>query len=170
MSMLEHTKGVIKATLVAILIVFGLSLIIPQQIVLQHELVVNLSQDSVFSYLSDESNIRVYFPNLQGIDLEKKGEGEYVFKGHDDLLYRIELKSADRAKGVEITYFKEDEKAGVFLFTTRDQNNQTLFSQTQFWNLGYNPIMKLLGHQTKQESQDRLEDEMIAIKRIFENK
>ena len=166
--MFEHTKGVLKATAVAVIIVFGLSLFIPQQIVLQHELLVNESQDNVFKFLENPENMSDYFPNLVGIVMEDKGGGDFVFIGHDGELYRIELRTATQAKGVELTYYRNDEKQGMFLLTTKQTKSQTMLSQTQFWNLGYNPLTKLLGHQTKKESQDDLEDAMIKLKGIME--
>jgi hypothetical protein len=166
--MFQHTKGVIKALVVAVIAIFGLSFFMPSQIVLQKELVVNVPQEEVFSFLEDGGNIKSYFPNLEGVILEDKGYGDYIFIGHDDALYRLELRVADKAKGVELTYYKEDEKKGVFLFTTLKSENQTMLSQTQFWNLGYNPITKLLGHQTKDQSEDKLLDEMINLKETIE--
>jgi len=166
--MFQHTKGVIKALIIAVIAIFGLSFFMPSQIVLQQELVVNVSQDDVFTFLEDGNNIKSYFPNLEGITLEDKGDGDYIFIGHDDALYRLELKVSDKAKGVELTYYKEDDKKGVFVFTTVKSEDQTMLSQTQFWNLGYNPITKLLGHQTKDESEDRLLDEMIKLKEMLE--
>jgi len=166
--MFQHTKGVLIATGIAIALIFGLSLIIPQQIVLQHELVVNSPQDSVFHFLENANNMKSYFPNLEGIKMEDKGEGDFVFEGHDGELYRIELRVANKAKGVELSYYKNDDKKGVFLLTTKKHNEQTLLSQTQFWNLGYNPLTKILGHQTKDESLGNLQDEMIKLKITLE--
>jgi hypothetical protein len=166
--MFQHTKGVLKALVIAIVAIFGLSLIIPQQIALQHDIVVNLSQDSVFKFLENGENMKSYFPNLKGLKIEYKGDGDFVFIGHDGDLHRLELRTANKAKGVELTYYSDDDKKGVFLLTTKKYNNQTLLMQTQFWNLGYNPLAKLLGHQTKKESQEKLEDEMIILKSILE--
>lgn len=166
--MFEHTKGVLKALVIAIVAIFVLSLIMPQQIALQHEIVINLSQDSVFKYLENGDNIKSYFPNLKGLKIEDKGEGDYVFIGHDGELHRLELRAANKAKGVELTYFNDDDKKGVFLLTTQKYNGQTMLMQTQFWNLGYNPLARLWGHQTKKESQEKLEDEMIILKSILE--
>jgi len=166
--MFQHTKGVLVATGIAIALIFGLSLIIPQQVVLQHEIVVNSAQDSVFQFIANAKNMKSYFPNLKGIEMEDKGDGDFVFEGHDGGLYRIELRTANKAKGVELSYYRNDNKEGVFLLTTKKHNEQTLLSQVQYWNLGYNPITKLLGHQTKDESQDNLQDEMIRLKSIIE--
>ncbi|MFT6717218.1 MAG: hypothetical protein ACJA0Q_001869 [Saprospiraceae bacterium] len=167
--MFQHTKGIFKASVIAIALVFGLSLIIPQQLVLQHELVVNSSQDTVFEFLENPENMKLYFSNLQGLQMEDKGDGDFIFEGHDGELYRLEHRSASKAKGVEITYYKNEDKQGVFLLTTKKHNGQTLLLQTQFWNLGYNPLTKLMGHQTKDKNQENLQDEMIKLKELLED-
>lgn len=167
--MFQHIKGVLIATGIAVALIFGLSLIIPQQIVLQQEVIVNQPQDTVFQFLNNPENMNVYFPNLVGLTMEDKGGGDFVFEGHDGELYRLELRSANKAKGVELTYYKNDDKKGMFLLTTKKREGQTLLMQTQFWNLGYNPLVRLWGHQTKDKSQEKLEDEMIYLKKVLEN-
>ena len=99
--MFEHTKGIVKALVIAVVAIFGLSLIIPQQIALQHEIVINLHQDSVFNFLEDGTNMQSYFPNLKGLVIEDKGDGDYIFKGQLSHLSRKPITTQQYARIVK---------------------------------------------------------------------
>lgn len=166
--MIDHIKGVLIALGIAIVVIFALSLLMPQQIVIEDEVVINKSQDSVYLFLKEPKHVKHLFGDLEKVVLQEKESGTFVFKGGDGELYQLEVKAADQANGIEVNYFKSGEKTGVFIFKTKAFQNQTLLSQVQFWNLGLNPITKLLGHKTKDQTVLKLKDEMLNVKMILE--
>ena len=167
--MFQHVKGVLLALGIASVLLFLLSLLIPQQLVLTQEIVINQSQDSVYSYINDKKNIQNWMSDLKGLNLNVKNDHELIFKGRDEHLYRLEFLSANKAKGLEIQYFKEEEKKGVFVFYTKSQGNQTILTHQQFWNVGLNPVKKLLAFKSKKSTLEIIKKDLIQLKKTIEN-
>ncbi len=167
--MFQHVKGVLIALGIAVVLAFLLSLLIPQQLVLVEETVVNQPQDSVYAFIKDKNNLQTWVTDLNGLHLEQKSANEFIFKGRDEQLYRLEFYESDRAKGIEIRYFKAEEKKAVFVLSTKAQGNQTIVKQQQFWNLGINPFKKLLGFKSKDKSIELMERDMLRLKKRIEN-
>ena len=171
---MQHVKGVLIALGIAAVVVFLLSLLIPQQMVLIQETIVNEPQDSVYSFIKEKENLQTWVTDLNGLRLEEKltankNYEELTFTGHDKSHYRLEFYNSDRAKGLEIRYFKEDEKKAVFFITTKSQGAQTIVSLQQFWNLGINPFSKLIAFKSKKKSQEVLERDLTKLKKRIEN-
>lgn len=167
--MFQHVKGVLIALGIAAVLLFLLSLLIPQQLVLVNETVVNKNQQSTYDFIKEKSNLQSWVTDLNGLLLEEKDSTTLIFKGRDEQLYRLEFYDSDRAKGIEIRYFKNEEKKAVFVLSTKSQGEQTIIKQQQYWNLGINPFKKLLGFKSKEKSLDVMSRDMTKLKKRIEN-
>ncbi len=167
--MFQHTKGVLIALVTAVAGIMLLSLLMPQQIVLKKDVVINAPSDSVFTYFKNPSNFPIWMNGLSGIQTEIKDDNTLVYVGRDDEMHTIETSVADKALGIEVIHYKEGEKKGVFLIQAKPQGNQTIVTQTQFWNLGLNPFTKLLANKTKEKSEEALKRDMYSLKNTIEN-
>jgi uncharacterized membrane protein len=167
--MFQHAKGVLIALVTAVAGILLLSLLMSEQIVLKKDIVINAPSDSVFTYFKDPKNFPVWMNGLKGIKTEVKEDNTLIYIGRDEKMHSMVTSVADKALGIEVTYYKEESKTGVFLIQAKAQGNQTIVTQTQFWNLGVNPFTKLLANKTKDKSEQALKQDMYSLKNAIEN-
>lgn len=165
---MQHVKGVLVAAGIALLIVYLLSLFMASQLVLTKEIVINKNDDVVFNYVQNAENSPLWINDIKGVQLIDKGAGVYVFEGNDGGLYSFEFNIARNAKGLEISYFDGEDKEALFIIKCKSYGEQTVVQVVQYWNLGMNPFTKLLAYKTKEQSEGRLEDDLITLKNTLE--
>ena len=167
--MFQHTKGVLIALVSAVAGIMLLSLLMPQQIVLKKDVIINASSDSVFTYFKNPDNFSTWMHGLSGIKTEMKEDNTLIYVGRDEEMHSMVTSVADKALGIEVVHYKDGDKKGVFLIQAKAQGNQTIVTQTQFWNLGLNPFTKLLANKTKDKSEAALQEDMYSLKNAIEN-
>ena len=167
--MLQHAKGVIIAFLIAVASIFLLSFLMPSQIVIQKRVLVKESPAITYVHLKDIKEYTQWMSGLSGRKIDFPSENKLLFEGDDHQIHEFEVVVFDQSKSVEITYYQEKEKKAVLILTTSKVEGGTWINYQQIWDLGWNPITKLLALRTRDQSEEVLLDELLELKSIIEN-
>lgn len=160
----DHVRGVLIALGIAIVSIFGLSLMMSSQVIVQEDVVVNQPDSTVYNFLRDEGNLRLWISELEGIELREKSGGNYQYVGANSALHDLQIYTFDKNQSVELNFFKDGEKIAVFNLICDKVGEQSLVKISQFWYIGVNPISKLMAYNMDEQLEEKLKDDLYRLK------
>lgn len=166
--MLQHAKGVIIAFLIAVASIFLLSFLMPSQIVIQKRILVNESPLNAYEHLKDMRGYALWMAGLKGRKIDFPSQEKLLFEGEDQQIHELEVITFDKERSVEITYYQEKEKKAVLVLAASKVEGGTWINYQQIWDLGWNPIAKLMALRTREQSEEVLLDELLELKSVIE--
>lgn len=166
--MKQHIKGVLIALIVAVASVFLLSLLMPSQIVLEQKVFVRAKPEKCYLELKNKQGYQEWLEGLRNQKLDLSKKNEILINSKDGNLYRMKASWFPKRNSVEWLYFKEEDKQAVLMLTVNGNQEGSWIKFQQIWDLGWNPIAKLIALRSREETERNMSNELIQLKSIIE--
>ena len=166
--MKQHIKGVVLAFIIALAGIFLLSFLMPSQLVLEEQILVQAGPEVCYQELEQKEGYSKWIVGLKGKKLDFSLSDQIVIEGEDGHLYRMQASWFPKKNSVEWLYFKGDEKQAVLILTVKGNEEGSWVKFQQIWDLGWNPIAKLMALRTREETEMQMSSELLELKSIIE--
>lgn len=169
--MKRHIIGIIIALVLAFGGLLFINLLMSNEIVVSEEVVINEDVELVYDFIEKPTNVTIWIKDLSDKKLEYNSESDvFSYDAGDDLSRSLKFVYSKAAKGVEIKYSENGVEKGVFIMKLVPQENQTIVKYVQHWNVGWNPIAKIMANSTQEKAALGLKKDLLALKRYLEFK
>lgn len=164
----QHVIGTLIAAVVAFLILLAINLLMPSQMVVTKSVVMNQSMEQVMPYLSTPDSVARWYKELNGARfIQKPNTNRYQFVGQDGEMHELVFTAEMQDGKSKMEYYSKGEKKAIFFFQAKPKEEQTVVEVRQFWNLGWNPLSKLMAKGREEETEKTLQINLLALKRLL---
>jgi uncharacterized protein YndB with AHSA1/START domain len=164
----QHIIGTLIAAVGAVLLLVLVNFAMPSQMVLNERVVIQASKEAVFPFVSNPDSMALWYDDIKGYSFSQKpGSHRYQFLGKDNQMHELKILGEKSDGKVKIEYYQADEKKAVFFFELLSNGDETIVKVEQFWNVGWNPLAKLMANGREEEMVKLLKRDLIELKKRF---
>lgn len=170
MSWWQHTKGVVYASLAAIVVLFIVSFFVGSEVRVNKSYVINQPADSVYNFLKQPKNFSRWMDGAGDFAMNYSPDGKILkYEGYQGDIHEFRYETFDKSRGIELNYLREGEKLAVFTIRCLAEQEGTILKYEKVWKLSPNPLVKIVSIGMDEDVAKGMDKDIKLLKSVLNN-